>query len=283
MSMLAPQDYRCEVVFNQSCGSQLKRLRLKTLSASGGAAGFACQPGQFVMVDLPEARFMFRRPFSVLQTLNGREFDLYYKVVGEGTRMMAAWEPGLQTRVLGPLGNRFAPPSQPGSALYIGGGIGIAPLFFLGKTTQKPGHCLYGIRTAGELGLHDELKALFGDRLHVSTDDGSAGFHGNVCQLLEARPELAQGAQEAYVCGPTPMMAAVARLLPQLNPAMRVQVSLEEHMPCGTGACTGCVVPRADQLLPSKVCVEGPVFDARCIAWPGESRQPACWEASACP
>lgn len=256
------QDHACQVVFNQDCGNGLKWLRLKTL-----AEPFACQPGQFVMLDLPDSRFFFRRPFSVLDVPEPGLIDIYYKIVGQGTVQMAALQPEETVRCLGPLGIGFTPPQEPENALYIGGGIGIAPLYQLGKSLPKAGHCVYGVRDSAEIGLKAELQRVFGSRLWLATDNGSEGFHGNVCQLLESQPELAQSAKDAYICGPTRMMQATVELLQHLNPALRIQVSLEERMPCGTGACTGCVVPRADQYLPSKVCLEGPVFDARLIRW----------------
>lgn len=278
-----PQDTRCEVVFNQPCGNNLYLLRFRVLEGSGGEAHMVCAPGQFVMVDLPEERFLFRRPFSVLGMVDARTFDLYYKVVGMGTEMMRRWEPGQITRVLGPLGNRFTPPQAPDTALYVGGGIGIAPLLFLAREAGSPGRCVYGVRSAGDVGLESLLTESFGGQWQLATDDGSAGFHGNVCGLLQERPNWVTQAREAYVCGPTAMMAATADLLHRLNPALNIQVSLEEHMPCGTGACTGCVVPRRDQPLPSKVCLEGPVFAASAILWPGRERDdlkhagvPAC-------
>jgi dihydroorotate dehydrogenase electron transfer subunit len=273
------QDHTCQVVLNQACGRGLKVLRLKTLSGE-----FACQPGQFVMLDLPGSRFFFRRPFSVLDVPGPDLIDIYYKVVGYGTAQMAELQPGEAMRCLGPLGIGFSPPQSPETALYIGGGIGIAPLYQLGKSLPVAGHCIYGVRDIAEIGLQAELETVFGERLSIATDNGSAGFHGNVCQLLESQPQLALAAQAAYVCGPTPMMRATVALLHRLNPALRVQVSLEEHMPCGTGACTGCVVPRADQYLPSKVCVEGPVFDARAIRWEKDLLPASafCGEEGAC-
>ncbi len=219
------------------------------------------------MLDLPVSRFHFRRPFSVLATHADGSFDLYYKIVGEGTRMMADFEPGLEVKCLGPLGIGFSAPGAPDTALYVGGGIGIAPLAFLGRVLTAGGHCFYGVRSQAEIGLESELRDSFGDNLHIATDDGSFGTAGNVCDLLKQHPEKIKNAQEAYICGPTRMMEASVKLLYSVNPNLRIQVSLEEHMPCGTGACTGCVVERADQTLPSKVCVEGPVFEAQSIRW----------------
>ena len=279
------QDLTCRVLSNQDCGHGLKILRLQALESF--AENFSCQPGQFVMLDLPLAEFNFRRPFSVLAVHPDGSFDVYYKIVGKGTRLIADLQPGDTLQSLGPLGVGFTPPVQPETALYVGGGIGIAPLYMLQNLVQAQGrgHCFYGVRGQAEIGLESELKQVFGEaNLHISTDDGSAGFHGNVCQLLEKQPAMVQAAQEAYICGPTRMMEAACKLLHRMNPGLQIQVSLEEHMPCGTGACTGCVVPRADQYLPSKVCVEGPVFDARSIHWHGEWLPASAFcEESPCP
>lgn len=273
------QDMHCQVVYNRVCGNQLKLLRLQVQDSE-----FSCQPGQFVMLDLPDSRFYFRRPFSVIDAPDSHTFDIYYKNVGVGTGMMWQLQPGDSLQCLGPLGNSFTPPQSPETALYIGGGIGIAPPYLMAKNQAKAGHCFYGMRSAAEVGLQSELESVFGENLNIATDDGSLGFPGNICQLLAQKADLVGSAQEAYVCGPTRMMEATAALLKELNPAIRVEVSLEERMPCGTGACTGCVVPRTDQYLPSKVCVEGPVFDAHLIQWQGEFLpQDAFCEDSPCP
>jgi dihydroorotate dehydrogenase electron transfer subunit len=267
------RDMLCEVVEQQSCGSDLYRLRLRATDGD-----FGCEPGQFVMLDLPEPNFRFRRPFSVLATPARDTLDLYYKVVGYGTRQMAGFALGQKLCCLGPLGNAFPMPASAGKALYIGGGIGIAPLLFLRQkaevqalpTSNSPqnSHCFYGVRRQAEIGLEKDLKHLFPhESLHIATDDGSQGFHGNVVQALASVPTLVSQAEYAYVCGPARMMEAVCQHLKATNPAIRIYVSLESHMPCGTGACTGCVVPRPASALPAKVCFEGPVFDSETILW----------------
>lgn len=260
---------------NQECGHGLKRLRLRP-----DEGHFQCGPGQFVMLDLPTEAFHFRRPFSVLSVQTDGSFDLYYKRVGKGTQMMWSLQNGDTAQVLGPLGNCFENPGQPEKVLLIGGGIGIVPLYHWvlnqRQAGQSAGHCFYGVRNRAEIGLDKELSQLFGAHLHLATDDGSAGLMGNVCDLLMMQSQIVRQAECAFICGPTRMMEAVVSLLAQINPRLRMQVSLEEHMPCGTGACTGCVVQRTDQPLPSKVCAEGPVFDARSIHWQTATFAPAC-------
>lgn len=258
------QDWECTIVLNETCGADLKRMRLKPIRPE---SRFQCEPGQFVMLDLPLESFHFRRPFSVLSVQSDGSLDVYYKRVGKGTQYMWELGKGVMVRVLGPLGNPF--PNLQEDSLYIGGGIGIAPLYFLSAqvTDNRKNACFYGTRQQSELSLLPELRERFLGALYLATDDGSLGMHGNVCDSLMAQSQRVQQAKVAYVCGPTPMMRAVVQLLNQLNPDLTIHVSLEEHMPCGTGACTGCVVKRKDQLLPSKVCQEGPVFNANQIDW----------------
>jgi len=224
------------------------------------------------MIDLPTDVFYLRRPMSVLTTHTDGSFDIYYKIHGVGTAMLANVTIGDALTVLGPLGNTFSLPTQTQTALLIGGGIGIAPLYCFGQQlkdqTGHAGHCVYGARSNQELGLQTELTNIFGEQLALTTDDGSVGFYGHVGQWLKENPHLVSQAKEAYLCGPTPMMAAVSYLLETLNPTILIEVSLEEMMPCGTGACSGCVIFRTDQTLPSKTCVEGPIFNSKQVVWP---------------
>ncbi|MGE0199390.1 MAG: hypothetical protein AB7P76_00325 [Candidatus Melainabacteria bacterium] len=272
MSSLSPADHRCTVESNTPCDSRpgnpacLYVIRFRT-----ECPDFNAEPGQFVMIDLPESAFFFRRPMSILAVPEPGVFEVFYKVMGRGTRRMAEIRPGDIIRVLAPLGNAFAPPAAGEKLLLVGGGIGMAPLYcWAGRHAASAGgvYGVYGARSVADLGPTVRIESVFHpDRFRFTTDDGSLGFTGNVCQFLESAPDWVTGVQRVLVCGPTPMMRATVALVKRLNPACRVEVSLEEHMPCGTGACTGCVVRRADQLLPSKVCVEGPVFEASQLVW----------------
>lgn len=276
------KDHACRVMSNTNVGNNLYLMTLKPVDSA-----FTCLPGQFVMINLPTNQFFLRRPMSVLSTNSDGSFSIYYKVHGTGTTMLSGLKGETVLNILGPLGNTFTTPKTTETALLIGGGIGIAPMYFWGQYLkqhygQTP-HCLYGIRSQQELGIFDRLSDVFEEKLHVSTDDGSTGFNGNVCQLLQSQPELITQAKEAYICGPTPMMKAVCNLLRTTNPTITIQVSLEEMMPCGTGACSGCVIFRQDQILPSKTCVEGPIFNDTSIYWPGEEQQKTQQEAPPCP
>lgn len=276
------QDLDCRVDAHREAGAH---LRLITFRPQGDQAltARAWLPGQFVMIDPPTPTFLLRRPMSVMRVHDDGRFDVFYKVHGKGTALMARLAPGDAVRVLGPLGRHFTietPSSgQPESAprtLLVGGGIGIAPLAMLADALAQAGHptplCCYGVRGAAEIGVLEELQARFGpDRLLIATDDGSYGFSGNVCDLLQAHATRLDGITRAAICGPTPMMRAVSAWLSAFNPAIAQEVSLEIMMPCGTGACGGCVTFRRDGALPVKTCLEGPVFDPKDILWPGET------------
>ncbi|MBY0404407.1 MAG: hypothetical protein K2X66_10955, partial [Cyanobacteria bacterium] len=205
--------------------------------------------------------------------------------------MMSKLSVGTEVNVLGPLGVGFPEISHENSlkTLLIGGGIGIAPLYFWAKEHFKEAlevsnsetsgpinsatTCFYGVRSASEIGLKPELEFLFSSKnLYISTDDGSFGEPGNVMGALQRQKDLVQQADQAFVCGPMKMMEAVKTYLKSVSPQMKVYVSLEEHMPCGTGSCTGCVVERTDGKLPSKSCIDGPVFLSDLIHWPSDDK-----------
>jgi dihydroorotate dehydrogenase electron transfer subunit len=285
-------DHRCRITDHIPCGNGLMLMTLETQGTS-----FTCIPGQFVMFDLPTHQFFFRRPFSVLDVLENHCFQLYYKISGQGTEMMSKLSIGSEVNVLGPLGVGFPTdtPEISKKTLLIGGGIGIVPLYFWAKQSLKDSFmvpnsltsdpltrlskphqdisCFYGVRSASEIGLKQELESLFASqKLYISTDDGSFGEPGNVMSALQRQNDLVRNAEQAFVCGPMRMMEAVKTYLKSVSPQMNVYVSLEEHMPCGTGSCTGCVVERTDGKLPSKSCIDGPVFLSDLIHWPSDDK-----------
>jgi dihydroorotate dehydrogenase electron transfer subunit len=141
------------------------------------------------------------------------------------------------------------------------------------RTGKTSATLFYGARSAHDLGIRELIVRIPGmeDNLILATDDGTLGEHGNICQAIEGHIGRIGHYKTALVCGPTRMMEATTHLLNRLLQEMTVLVSLENRMPCGTGACSGCVVGRIDAngkpLLPTKVCVEGPVFNGRELIW----------------
>ncbi len=217
----------------------------------------AVRPGQFVEVLVEGSRdVMLRRPISVHDVDEERgTLSLLVQIVGNGTRKLAELKVGDKLNLVYPLGHGFTSDLRPQtSALLVGGGAGIAPLLHLSKVLKGRGvDCtiLLGGRTAELIPVRDEF-APYG-RVCIATDDGSLGHKG----LVVEHPAFGESYDMIYTCGPTPMMKAVARSAAQRG--IRCEVSLENMMACGVGACLCCVTD-TDQGHRC-VCKDGPVFD----------------------
>ena len=207
--------------------------------------------GQFAHVYVPGKTL--RRPISVCDA-SGGELRLVYQVKGEGTRIMSQMQGGT-VDVLAPLGNGFH--IEPGRRYgLIGGGIGVPPMLYTARQCDEP-LIITGFRSASLVILQEDLAAQ-GETL-LCTDDGTAGVRGFVTDLLRARiAEL----DEVCACGPTPMLKAVAAVCKEFGKPC--QVSLEERMGCGVGACLVCAVKvrKNGEEVMQHVCKNGPVFNA---------------------
>ncbi len=214
-------------------------------------------PGQFaeVRVDGSASTFL-RRPISICNVdTKENELWLLVAVVGDGTRWMASLKPGDKLNCVLPLGNGFSS-TRGNRPLLIGGGVGVAPLLYLGAQIQQSGiqpTFLLGARRDTDLLLLDEFNKY--GRVLVTTEDGSAGEKGFVTQHSVLAEEQFDS---IMTCGPTPMMKAVARLAREKD--ITCEASLENMMACGLGACLCCVENTVDGHV--CVCTEGPVFDA---------------------
>ncbi len=214
-------------------------------------------PGQFVEVLVEGSRdVMLRRPISVHDVDEERgTMTLLIQIVGNGTRKLAELGVGDKLNMVYPLGHGFTSDLKPQtSALLVGGGAGIAPLLHLSKVLKAKGvSCtiLLGGRTAELIPVRDEFEPY--GRLCIATDDGSMGHKG----LVVEHPAFSESYDMIYTCGPTPMMKAVARSAAQRG--IRCEVSLENMMACGVGACLCCVTDTDDGHR--CVCKDGPVFD----------------------
>ena len=210
---------------------------------------------------------LLRRPLSI-HRVDKEKIEMLYERVGKGTEILSQRKAGEFLDVIGPLGNGFTlpPKNREFKAVLVAGGMGVAPLVFLAqrlatgkrKSAGDRIQVLIGARTKQQLLCEKEFKKL-GCDVKIATDDGSAGFSGRVTGLLE-RALLTQDYQRTivYSCGPKPMLRELVRICrKKLIPA---QVSLEEHMACGIGACLGCVVNTVGGY--KRVCKEGPVFEA---------------------
>ena len=212
------------------------------------------RPGQFVNLSLPG--FFLRRPISVCDYEDG-VITLVYKVVGEGTALMARLQPGTELMALTNLGNGFDLSRAGTKPLLLGGGMGVAPLYLLAKGLIARGAVptvVVGFANAGAAMLIDEFKAL-GCPVIVMSDDGSIGKKGFVTGPM-AELEYSY----YYTCGPAPMFRAVHKAA-----AGEGESSLEERMGCGFGACMGCTIDT--NRGPKRVCKDGPVFPGGDLKW----------------
>lgn len=221
-------------------------------------------PGQFAQLRVDGSKDTYlRRPISIHDLdVSHNEISFLIQLVGDGTKALSRLEAGDNLNALLPLGNGFSMPCSPQSRhLLVGGGVGTAPLLYLGREMLKMGarpSFLLGARSASYLLRVDEFEAL-GD-VYVTTEDGTRGEKGFVTQhsILEK-----EHFDRISVCGPSPMMKAVARYAKQKG--IPCEVSLENMMACGLGACLCCV----EKTVKGNVCVctEGPVFDVNELNW----------------
>jgi len=220
-------------------------------------------PGQFVHIRVTQSLDpLLRRPFGIYNVEKKiGSITVFYRVVGRGTRMLSDVHTAEQIDVLGPLGRPFSLPRHMRRALLVGGGVGIAPLVYLARVlceNKVEVTVLLGASTSGYLVGKDILKRM-GIDFMVSTDDGSEGMKGRVTDLLEKVIDKKQF-DYVYACGPEPMMARVTEIAQARG--LDGELSLEEHMACGIGACLGCAkkVIRNGNETYAKVCSDGPVF-----------------------
>jgi dihydroorotate dehydrogenase electron transfer subunit len=225
------------------------------------------QPGQFVHVlVLPMKEALLRRPFSVFQVA-GDTLSILYKAVGRGSEVLSRMRPGEELSVIGPLGHGFTVPGPDGlTPLLVAGGYGMAAMYLLAQRSSQKGLVFVGGRRRADILCEDEFRAL-GWAVRVSTEDGSQGEKGLVTQPLLAELRRSTAGRKLFACGPTPMLKAVGRLAAEFN--VPAELSMDEHMCCGVGVCLTCVIPvkTADGWEYQRTCTEGPVFDARQIAW----------------
>ena len=213
-------------------------------------------PGQFLHILIDG--LTLRRPVSItdLDKSSG-EVTIVFKIVGEGTKKLATYEPRQSIDVIGPLGNGFdIKDTHQKTVLLIGGGIGIPTLYHLVKRLVENDAkiiSILGYQTKESVFYEREFQAL-GDT-YVVTNDGTHGYQGLVTDVLSKVGSF----DTFYTCGPTPMLKAVKERLSNVDGS----ISLEERMGCGIGACLACVIPTSDGEGYRKICQDGPVFHAK--------------------
>lgn len=236
-----------EIVENAPLTASVYRMRL------AGDTSAVTAPGQFVNIAL-EGKFL-RRPISVCDLEDGL-LTIIYKVVGKGTEQMAALQTGARLDILTGLGNGYDLAPAGARPLLLGGGVGVPPLYLLARRLIARGAAptvVLGFNRADEIFYEKEFAAL-GAEVIVTTADGSAGVKGFVTDALP------RDYTYFYACGPEPMLKAVWKAT-----ATSGQLSFEERMGCGFGACMGC---SCKTITGSKrICREGPVLRKEEILW----------------
>lgn len=221
-------------------------------------------PGQFVQVLVPGCPgVMLRRPISINNVEKDKNLIwLLVRRAGKGTEVLASIEKDAVVNLVLPLGNTFTMPhDKEASLLLVGGGVGVAPMLYFGKVLKNAGYTpkfLLGARSGSDLLELEEFERV--GEVATSTEDGSYGEKGLVTQntaLVDGMPSY------IYCCGPAPMMKAVAKVAAAKG--AQCEVSLENMMACGVGACLCCV----EKTVKGNVCVctEGPVFNINQLTW----------------
>ena len=243
------------IVENTLIATKTYKMVLSFRAEPEGRSREICR-GEFVDIGIPG--FYLRRPLSICDKEEGK-LTVVYKVVGEGTKVLSEMGVGAVLEVLTGLGRGFDPEACENSALLVGGGLGVPPLYLLAKELKARGKkvtAVLGFNKADEIILADEFKRVC-DEVVISTADGSIGVKGFVTDALKA---LQPAYDYFYTCGPMVMMKAVCATLEGSGEA-----SLEERMGCGAGFCYGCSIQTKNG--PRRVCKDGPVFKKEELIW----------------
>ena len=215
--------------------------------------------GQFISVYLNNKSKILPRPISICEIdKEAGTLRIVYRTVGDGTKELSDYKEGEMVKILGPLGNGFTQKDK--KAILIGGGIGIPPMLELMKQLDCDKTAVLGYRDS-DMFLKDEFEAVCD--VKVATEDGSQGAKGTVIDAIE---KYGVEGKVIYACGPMPMLKALAVYAEEHG--MEAQISLEERMACGIGACLGCICKTKEKdhhtnVNNTRICKDGPVFDAK--------------------
>ncbi len=245
----------CKLVSSEKLTATVYDFRLQNKELAS-----ITKPGQFVQVLVPGKTL--RRPISVCD-IEGDVIRLVFEVRGEGTEILSRTKAGESINIIAPLGRGFELDASK-KTVFIGGGIGVPPMLYSARSCAGNATVINGFRSSSAMILNEDFEKA-GCKLTVTTDDGSFGIHGFVTQPLA---EIIDDTEMICACGPIPMLRSIAKMAQEHN--VPCQVSLEQRMACGVGACLGCAFAIKDKNgneTYRHVCKDGPVFRSEEVVW----------------
>jgi dihydroorotate dehydrogenase electron transfer subunit len=259
------KDSRARITRKESWGEYV------LLSLESPAIAREAQPGQFLMVRVStDTHPLLRRPFSIFFA-EGNNVEIFFQKVGLGTRLLSKKQEGDTLDIIGALGKGFTMKMehQDNHTALIGGGRGIAPIYFLSqKLESRKGmaRVFYGGKSLQDLPIKEKFDKTR-TSLSCATEDGSFGLRGLITEVFEAELKGGFRVSRIYACGPELMLKKIAEIAAGSN--IPAELSLESVMGCGFGACWGCVkkIERNQKTGWHKICEEGPVLKAEDIIW----------------
>lgn len=225
------------------------------------------QPGNFLELKVNNSTApMLRRPFAFSGYDADREVaEMIYQIRGTSTQLLAEKREGDSVGIIAALGNAFTVPENCNTIFAVAGGVGLGPILFAAKRAAAAGKKVSFVTGFRSADLIPDRTLLEGLTATLCTDDGSEGFSGNVVQYLETLPADEIEGSFIWSCGPTPMLKACHNFAEAKG--IKCEVSMEELMACGIGACMGCVCETKTEAGLARVCKEGPIFDSEEIKW----------------
>ena len=251
------QEKQCKMV--KVISQEMLAPDIYSIWLDAGDMAAAAKPGQFVSVYSKDNSRLLPRPISICEIdRDGGRLRLVYRIVGEGTKEFSSLKAGDAAKVLGPLGNGYT--LKHSTSILVAGGIGIPPMLQLAKELKGEKTIVLGYRDS-RMFLKEDFEGL--GKIVIATEDGSVGTKGNALDAMKAE---GVAGDVIYSCGPTPMLKALKNYAE--GEGIEAQISLEEKMACGIGACLACVcqsteVDHHSNVHNKRICKDGPVFDAR--------------------
>ena len=256
------KQFNAQILANKKIAQDLFEMEL-----SWGEGQLPPAPGQFVTIRVSSDTVpLLRRPFAVAgYDLGKNSFSIIYKRIGRGTELLVGRQIGDVIDVIGPLGNAFPQLTDTLPSMLIAGGTGLGPILFLGSQLAalgKPVQVLYGCRTDSFIPDSHLFTSL---QPFITTDDGSVGHKGTTIDYMRSLAPNGWKGTTLYACGPSVMLSACHQFA--VEQSLDCWVSIEQIMACGVGACMGCVIKMVKEPVLRRVCVDGPIFDSRDVAW----------------